>query len=440
MAWDFSTEPEFVEKLVWIRNFVDEQITPLELLTEGLTQKQLDALLEPFKQKVKDADLWATHLPPEDGGQGLGQLKLALIHEILGRTMLAPEVFGNQAPDSGNAELIAAGANDAQKERWLKPLLAGTLRSSFSLTEPHFAGSDPTGINTSCQKDGDSWLLNGEKWYASNASVADFIITMAVTDPEAPPHKRASMLIVPKDTPGLVLLRDVGTMSHPQSAGESILYDRIGGHTHLRFEDCRVPLDHMIGEPGEGFVLAQKRLGGGRIHHGMRIIGQCHRAMEMILERSASRQVKGKPLGRLQMVQEHIAQSAVEIESARLLTIKAAWTMDAKGAHSREARSQIAMVKLVTPSVLQKVLDRAIQIHGSLGYSSDMPLEAMFRMGRALRIADGADDLHKQTIARHLLEDTPPATEEWPSEHIPTRYEAAKKQFGDLIDHIQNNF
>lgn len=438
MAWDFSTEPELQEKLDWMRRFVDDELIPLELVIDGLNQAQLDALWAPFKQRVKDAGLWAAHLGPEHGGQGLGQIKLALMHEILGRTDLAPEVFGCQAPDSGNAELIAVGANEAQKQRWLLPLLEGRARSTFALTEPHCSGSDPTGIQTRCERDGDHWVINGHKWFASNASVSDFLVVMAVTDPDAPPHKRAAMVIVPKGTPGLILVRDAPTMSHPEPVPDDYLMDRIGGHTEVRFENCRVPLDHMIGEPGDGFILAQKRLGGGRIHHAMRMIGQCQRAFEMMSERAVSRHTRGKPLAKQQLIQDMIAESYTEIEMVRLLVLKAAWTMDRFGPYGREARTEIAMVKLQTPRVLLSVLDRAIQIHGALGYTADMPLEKMYRMGRALRLADGADEVHKPTISRLVLEGVEPVTG-WPSEHIPTRRKQALEKFGKVLEAVRNN-
>lgn len=432
MAWDFSTDPDFQTKLDWIRDFVDNTLIPLELLISGLHQAELDALWAPLKQLVKDRGLWAAHLEPEHGGQGMGQQRLALMHEILGRSELAPEIFGCQGPDSGNAELIAVGASEEQKARWLYPLLKSQARSAFCLTEPHTSGSDPTGIATRCEREGDEWVLNGEKWFSSNASVADFLVVMCVTDPEAPAHKRAAMVIVPKGTPGLELIRDVPTMHHPAKVADDFLMDRIGGHTHLRFNNCRVPLDHMIGEPGEGFVLAQKRLGGGRIHHAMRMVGQCHRAFDMMLERAASRHTRGKPLARQQMVQDMIAESYSELEMIRLFVMKAAWTMDNKGAFSKESRTEISAVKFVTPRILLGVIDRAIQLHGALGYTCDMPLEGMYRSARALRLADGADEVHKQSVARLLL-DNIEAVEGWPSEHIPSKRAKAREEFGHLI-------
>ena len=366
----------------------------------------------------------------------MGQVKLALIHEILGRHDLASEIFGCQGPDSGNAELLAVGADAAQRERWLEPLMRGEIRSTFSMTEPHVASSDPTAITTRAVRDGDVWVIDGHKWFASNASVSDITLLFAVTDPEAPPHRRASMLVVPRGTPGMTVVRDVGTMSHPHASESGQLYDRIGGHSEVVFEDCRVPLDHMIGEPGEGFVLAQKRLGGGRIHHAMRCVGQAQRAFEMMCERAASRETRGAPLAKMQMVQDLIARSYTELEAARLMVLKAAWTMDQRGDHGSHSRAEIAMIKHYVPRVMLEIIDRAIQIHGGLGYTTDMPLEAMYRSGRALRIADGADEVHKQSMARELLKGVK-AVEGWPSEHVPTRRAAALRRFGDRLEAVR---
>jgi len=432
MAWDFSTEPEFQTQLDWIRDFVDNTIIPLDLLCEGLDQAQLDTLWAPLKEEVKKRGLWALHLGPEDGGQGMGQLKLAQIHEILGRHSMAPEMFGCQGPDSGNAELLAVGATEEQRKRWLEPLMRGDLRSSFSMTEPFTASSDPTEMTTRAIRDGDEWVIDGHKWFASNASVADFTLLFCITDPDAAPHQRASMIVVPKDTPGMTVVRDVGSMSHPHISEPGTLYDRIGGHSEVVYENCRVPLDHMIGEPGEGFLLSQKRLGGGRIHHAMRCIGQGQYAFEMMCERAASRQTKGRALGKMQMVQDMIAESYTQLETARLVVMRAAWAMDQGGDHGSSARTEISMIKYYVPKLTLEIIDRAIQIHGALGYTTDMPLEQMYRQGRALRIADGADEVHKQAMARQLLKNVEPV-EGWPSEHLPTRRAEAEKRFGAQI-------
>lgn len=433
MAWDFSTDPEFAATLAWVREFVDAEILPLEAISHELTQSELERIEAPLKQEVKRRGLWAAHLDPAHGGTGLGQVKLALLHEILGRTVHAPEVFGNQAPDSGNAELLAVGANEEQKEQWLWPLLEGKLRSSFSMTEPHVAGSDPTGILCRAVLDGDAWVIDGEKWFASNADVADFTILMAVTDPNAAPHRRASMFVVPAGTPGMTIARNPGTMSHPDSAPRE---GRGGNHCYVVYRGARIPKENLIGRPGEGFLLAQKRLGGGRIHHAMRLLGQSQRAFEMMCERAVSRSSHGHLLRDHQLVQDMIAESAVEIETARLLTLKAAWTMDTSGANN--SRAEIAMIKYWGAKVALGVIDRAIQVHGSLGYTTEMPLEGMYRVARALRIADGADEVHKVTIAKHFLKGATPV-EGWPTEWVPARREAALRKFGDLLDvHMAN--
>ncbi|MCH2173354.1 acyl-CoA dehydrogenase family protein [Myxococcota bacterium] len=433
MAWDFSTDPEFQETLDWIREFVDEEILPIEAISDELDQDQLDQLTAPLKAEVRRRNLWAAHLDPELGGQGMGQLKLGLMHEILGRTQEAPGVFGNQAPDSGNAELLAVGANEEQKEKWLWPLLDGQLRSCFSMTEAHVAGSDPTQIRTLAVRDGDEWVINGHKWFASNADIADFTILMAVTNPDAQPHRRAGMFVIPAGTPGMNIVRKPGTMSHPDSSPRK---GRGGNHCEVIYEDARVPAENLIGQPGEGFVLAQKRLGGGRIHHAMRMLGVCQRAFDGMRERVVSRTSHGKVLSQHQLMQDMIAETAVDIETARLLTLKAAWTMDHTGASN--SRAEIAMIKYYGAKVAMNVLDRAIQIHGSLGYTTDLPYEGMYRAARALRIADGADEVHKVSIARHFLRDAEPV-EGWPSEHLPTRREAAVRKFQHLVElHTEN--
>src|SRR5271165_2135597 len=300
--WEFATDPGYQEKLDWAREFVKTEVRDLEVL--GADRDTVLRLEEPLKRKVKDAGLWAAHLPPELGGGGMGQVKLALLHEILGQAFYASEVFGNMAPDSGNAELIAVGATDEQKDRWLYPLLEGKLRSAFSMTEPG-AGADPTLLSTRAVRDGDEWVINGHKWFTSNGPTADFFIVMCVTDPDAEPHRRASMIVVEKNTPGLELLRTVGTMAEPcehhlnWSTGDSeVIYDNV-----------RVPYENLIGGVGEGFVLAQKRLGPGRIHHCMRWVGMSKRALDMMCERAVSRYTFGSLLSEKQTIQNYVADS-----------------------------------------------------------------------------------------------------------------------------------
>jgi acyl-CoA dehydrogenase len=428
MAWDFSTEPEFEAKLEWMRGFVREEVFPLETL--DLDRDGLDRLTAPLKQRVKDEGLWAAHLDPELGGGGFGQVKLGLMHEILGQSVLAPSIFGNNAPDSGNAELIAIGStSEAQKDRWLWPLLDGRLRSAFTMTEPG-AGADPTLLATRAVRDGDEWVIDGHKWFASNASVADFLICMAVTNPDVHAYSGSSMIIVPVDTPGVDIVRDIGTMHDPEPR-----IGTPGNHAEVVYRSVRVPYENLIGNEGDGFALAQKRLGPGRIHHAMRWLGQSRRAFDMMAERSLSRFTHGSLLAEKQMIQQWIADSAAEMQAARLMTLHAAWKMDQVGAPA--ARVEIAMIKYFGAKVLYDVIDRAIQVHGSLGYSTDLPLESMYRHARAARIYDGPDEVHKVTVARQILKGYRPA--DVPTEHVPTRRAAAQAKFADVLESLTAN-
>ena len=427
MAWDFSTEPDFEEKLVWMRSFVREEIFPLETL--DLTYEQVLTLIRPLQEEVKRKELWAAHLSRDLGGMGFGQVRLGLMHEILGQSPYAPVVFGNNAPDSGNAELLAIGieatGRHEQRERWLQPLLDGKMRSAFSMTEPHTAGSDPTLLSTQAVRDGDEYIINGHKWFTSNGSVADFLIVIAVTNPDVHPYQGSSMIIVPVDTPGVDMIRDVATMEDPISH-----FGKFGNHAEITYTDVRVPVENLIGREGEGFVLAQARLGPGRIHHCMRWLGQSRRAFDMLCERAVSRYTHGSLLSDKQTIQNWVADSMAEMQAARLMTLHAAWKMDQEGAAA--ARLDIAMIKYYGATVLYNVIDRAIQVHGALGFSCDLPLESMYRNARAARIYDGPDEVHKQTVARRTLRNY--AATEVPTEHIPTRRLEAKARFADLLD------
>ncbi|MBA2607376.1 MAG: acyl-CoA dehydrogenase family protein [Actinobacteria bacterium] len=426
MAWDFSTEPEFEEKLAWMRGFVREEIFPLETL--DLTHEQFLKAIAPMQAEVRAQGLWAAHLPPELGGGGFGQVKLGLMHEILGQCSMAPVVFGNNAPDSGNAELLAVGMESSgrhdHREKFLQPLLDGKIRSAFSMTEPG-AGADPTLLTTTALRDGDEWVINGHKWFTSNGSVADILLVMAVTNSDVHPYQGSSMIVVPADAPGVNIVRDIPTMEHPTEH-----FGRIGGHSEVIYTDVRVPYDNLIGLEGEGFVLAQKRLGPGRIHHCMRWLGQSKRAFDMLCERAVSRYTHGSVLAEKQTIQNWVADSMAEMSAARLMTLQAAWKMDQVGAPA--ARVEIAMIKYYGATVLYNVIDRAIQIHGSLGFSTDLPLEHMYRAARAARIYDGPDEVHKVTVARKTLKDYKPV--EVPTEHVPTRREAAKRKFAEILD------
>ncbi len=431
MAWDFQTEPEYQEKLDWARAFVREEIWPLETIFGELSQDQLDDAYRPLQEQVKAQGLWAAHLDPELGGQGYGQVKLGLLHEILGTSPFAPNAFGCQAPDSGNSEILALAGTPEQKERWLEPLLAGDIKSAFSMTEPG-AGADPTLLTTTAVRDGDDWVINGHKWFSSNASIADLLIVMAVTDPDARPHQRASMFLVPADTPGVNILRDVPTMEHPQEE-----FGKLGGHAEILYEDVRIPGDALLGAQGAGFLIAQHRLGPGRIHHCMRWLGVSQRAFDMLCERATYRYAFGSRLAEKQTVQNWIADSAAEMQAARLMTLHAAWKMDKDGPAA--ARTDIALIKFFGAKVLHDVVDRALQIHGSLGYSTDLPIEAMYRFARAARIYDGPDEVHRQSVARQVLRGYTPPADEVPSEHVPTRRAAAREKFAHLLEAVTAN-
>src|SRR3984893_14903409 len=376
MSWDFSTDPDFQEQLDWMDEFVRREIWPLETIWRELGLDGLREAMAPLQQEVKAKGLWATHLPAELGGQGMGQLRLGLMHEILGTSPIAPMAFGNAAPDSGNSEILALAGTPEQKDRWLHPLLAGDLRSAFSMTEPDTPGSDPTQLRTQAVRDGEDWVIDGLKWFSSNGSIADFLIVMAVTNPDARPSQRASMFIVPTDTPGVEILRDVPTMEHPWEQ-----FGSYGGHAEIRYDGVRLGAEALLGGEGEGFVLAQHRLGPGRIHHCMRWLGVARRAFDMMCERAASRQAHGSLLADKQTVQNWIADSAAEMQAARLMTLHAAGVMDTQGAGA--ARTVFALHRVFGAKVLHDGADRALQVQGSLGYPPALPLEQMYRFARA---------------------------------------------------------
>jgi acyl-CoA dehydrogenase len=427
MPWDFSTEPEFEAQLEWMRGFVREEIWPIETIEDEIGQAELDRIYAPLQAQVKERGLWAAHLPPELGGQGFGQVKLGLMNEILGTSIYAPNAFGCQAPDSGNSEILALAGTPEQKERWLYPLLAGELKSAFSMTEPETPGSDPTQLRTLAVRDGDGYVLDGHKWFTSNGSIADFLIVMAVTDPDAAPHRRASMFLVRVDTPGVKLVRDVPNMEHP---GEH--YGMLGGHTEILYESVRLPADALLGREGDGFLVAQHRLVPGRIHHCMRWLGVARRAFDMLCERSLYRPVRGGLLRDKQTVQNWIADSAAQMQAARLMTLHAAWKIDLYG--SSAARTDVSLIKVFGAQVVHDVVDRALQAHGGLGYSADMPLEKLYRYARHARFVDGADEVHRESIARQILKAYDAPEDELPTEWVPARREAARTKFAGVLE------
>jgi acyl-CoA dehydrogenase len=361
---------------------LDEQVGP------GVAYPQL--LIE-LRELARAEGLWNLFMPDEEHGPGLMHWEYGLLCEEMGRSPVAPMVFNCSAPDTGNMEILAEYGTAEQRERWLEPLLNGHSRSCFSMTEPATSGSDPTGLAARAELDGGEWVIDGHKWFTSGYNGADVAIAMVVTDPDAAPHKRASMILVPIDTPGFTGVRPVPVMGH--SAGP--------GHWEVIYEGVRVPEANLLGPRGDGFAIAQARLGPGRIHHCMRAIGSAERAFELMCRRANERHSFGSPLAEKQFVQEFVATSRIEIDAARLMVLHAAWKMDTEG--KRAARQQISMIKVVAAQMHQDVCDRAMQVHGALGMSDDIPLALMWRQGRWLRIADGPDEVHKQSIARREL-------------------------------------
>ena len=416
---DFSVEPEFQAKLDWMNTFVREECETMDLLWPemgacydmGLASAR--AHLKPLQAQVKAQGLWACHLGPHLGGPGYGQVKLGLMNEILGRSSWAPTVFGTAAPDTGNAEILALFGTEAQKARYLAPLMAGDIVSCFSMTEPQ-AGADPGEFTCTATQDGDAWVIDGEKWFSSNARFAAFLMVIAVTDADAALTSRMSMFIVPRETPGIEIIRNVAI------AGDSDADN--GHHAHIRYNVVRVPLDHMLGERGGGFRVAQARLGGGRIHHAMRTVGKCQRFIDMMLERAVSRRTRGKQLGDHQFVQGKIADSIIALEQFRLLVLKTAWIIDEIEAGRMPhgaARNHIGMCKVAMAKVYGDIAGHALEIHGSLGISLDLPLAHAFGGYMALAFADGPTDVHRAQLAKAYLKKTRPAPGMFPTEHIP---------------------
>jgi acyl-CoA dehydrogenase len=386
---DFTVPPELETARQAVAAFMDQHVYPNE--NQIVEDEGIPVELEgELQDKVKAQGLWAPHLPKEWGGMGIGFIGQALVNEIIGRSVIGPRIFGNAAPDAGNAELLLIAATPEQKEQYLRPLSSGEVRSCFAMTEPEVSGSDPTGLRTSAVREGDEWVINGHKWFISGAIGSAFAIVMAVTDSAADPYGRASMILVPTDTPGFNIIRAVGVMG---SGG-------VGGHCEIRFENCRVPAGNLLGEEGKGFKLAQARLGPGRIQHCMRWVGAAQRSFEMMCRYSLKRQSFGEPLAKKQTIQNWIADSAAEINAARLMTLNAAWKMD----RGDDARVEISLIKFYGARVLNDVIDRAIQVHGALGYSKDTPLEMFYRDARAARIYDGPDEVHRQVVAQRILQ------------------------------------
>lgn len=378
--------------------FMEAYVYPVETVV----QEQIAAsgnpyhhppILEELKQRAREAGLWNLFWPDARHGAGLTTLEYAPLAEIMGRSLIAPELFNCNAPDTGNMEILAEFGTPAQQQQWLAPLLAGEIRSCFSMTEPEVASSDATTLQTRAVRDGDTYVITGHKWFTTNAMhpYCRLAIVMAITDPEAPAHQRATMLLVPCDAPGFEVVRALPVFQH---YGD-------GGHAEIRYHEVRVPVTSRLGEEGSGFVIAQARLGPGRIHHCMRALGGAERALELLCKRAASRVAFGSKLIEKQTIQNWIAESRLQIDAARLLVLHAAWKIDTFG--KKAARQEISMIKIAAAQAYLDVLDRAIQVHGALGLTQDTPLALMWSNARTLRIVDGPDEVHKMVIARYEI-------------------------------------
>jgi acyl-CoA dehydrogenase len=421
MAWDFQTDPEFQSELDWIDKFVSDEVEPLDYLLgdpHDLAQPRYEELVRPLQETVKQRGLWACHLDPSLGGKGYGQLKLALMAEVMGRSRFGPVVFGSQAPDSGNSEILARYGTPEQQARYLEPLLDNRIVSTFAMTEPH-GGADPLTMRTTAVLGPDGWTINGQKWFATSARYAAFILVVAITEPDAEPHRRMSILIVPGDAPGIELLHNSKFHGEPEPT-----------HAHIRFTDVRVPADAILGARGDAFVIAQNRLGGGRLHHAMRTVAQAKAAFDMMCSRALSRATKGEQLARKQLVQEKIADCWVQLRQFRLLVLETAWLLD-QGQDYRAVRKHIAAVKATMPSVLHDIASAALQVHGSMGLSDDMPFTDWIAQSYRTGLSDGPTEVHKVTVAREVLRDYEPDDEAFPWYYRPLERDRAIRRYGE---------
>ena len=391
---DFSIPPETRELVDRIRDFVETEVYPLEQSWQKVPFRELIPQLQQKRQLVREQGLWTPQIPKSHGGLGLGFLEHALVSDQLARSPLGHYIFNAQAPDAGNMEILLEFGTPSQHEQWLTPLLAGDVRSCFSMTEPERPGFNPVWMETRGVRDGDDYVINGHKWFTSSADGASFAVVMVVTDPDAEPHARASQIIVPTDTPGFTLVRNIPCMGH---AG-----DDWASHSEITYEDCRVPAENLLGKEGAGFAIAQSRLGPGRIHHCMRWIGISERCLELMCQRAASREIApGEKLASRQVIQHWIADSRTEIDASRLMVLHAGWKIDQLGA--KEARTEVSSIKYYVADVMMKVIDRAIQVHGALGISDDTILSYFYRNERAARVYDGPDEVHRNVVARRVL-------------------------------------
>ena len=391
---NFEIDSWLKDQLAEIQAFVNQELIPIELEILHSNFFKVEPRLKALREKVKAKGLWAPHVSASIGGCGKSLMQLGLISEVLGQSMIGHYVFGCQAPDAGNTELLHKFGSDEQKNRWMKPLVNGDIRSCFGMTEPATAGSNPTLLEASAVLDGDEWIINGRKWFTSSADGAQFCIAMVVTDPDEAKHKNASMIIVPTDNLGYKFIRNIPIMGDVGSGYFS--------HAEVEFNNCRVPKSNLIGEVGSGFALAQERLGPGRIHHCMRWLGICRRSLNEMISYTKTRMItSNKTLSNLQAIQDWIAESAAEIEAARALVLQTAWTIENVGFEA--AKNHVSMIKYHVANVMQRVVDRALQSHGGLGMTDDIILAHFYRHERAARIYDGPDEVHKMVVARNLL-------------------------------------
>jgi acyl-CoA dehydrogenase len=442
MAIDFEVEPEFQKQVDWVQTFATEEIEPLDHFMRsgrGKDGKRLDAdgwnairgYIKDLQKQVKAEGLWGFHLGPDLGGPGLGQVKLCLLNEILGRTRMGPTIFGCQAPDTGNMELIAHNGSEAQKKNYLEPLLSGEKHSAYSMTEPH--AGEPGEFKCTATRDGDEWVINGEKWFTSNGAGADFLIVMAVTAPEKPLLERASMFIVDRETPGVEIVRNVHGLGTPLRENYDTSGGR-GGHAYIHYDNVRVPADALLGKEGGGFVGSQTRLSGGRVHHAMRAVGVCTKALDMACERALSRRAKGELLADLQMVQADLADSYIQLKQFRLHVLYTAWLIDKTGSYTREIRKEIASIKISAAKVNHDIIYRAIHLHGALGMSNETELGDMWMSAPQMGIMDGTTEVHKANLAKLMLRDYEASDDLFPTYHLPKLIEKAQDKFEKIID------
>lgn len=435
---DFTVDAEFQKKLDWMKDFVENKVRPLEFIYDydkdaayDIENKPLRKVIKRLQQEVKDNGMWAAHLPEHLGGSGCGAVKLTYMNEMFGTSAFGPVVFGCQGPDTGNSEILAMFGTEAQKAQYLQPLLDGDIFSTFAMTEPQ-GGSDPTNLRCVAVRDGDDWVITGDKWFASNANHASFMIVMTATDPDAPPHSRATMFIVPTDAPGFEIVRNIGFWTDSPNSG---------GHPWIRFNGVRVPDSARLGPVGEGFKVAQSRLGGGRLHHAQRTIGLVKHLLDMMAERAVSRMSGGEPIAKKQAVQAMIAESYIEYMQFRLLVLYTAWMFDQQQEHGREGRKMISAIKAAMAKIAQDVTIRAVHLHGSHGLSNIMHFGEYLAVALHEGAADGVTELHLGAVAKQVLRDYKPREgSNLPSETTFLKKAWAEKQLKPILDELGLTF